>query len=89
MMKRLTAMVLALMLALSVSTAFAWVCPNCGADMQSTMDQVKHGHWVKYSSPLFAEWECSECGERHTGNDLPDECPHCKAKMGGGENDTK
>lgn len=56
-------------------------CPNCGAKMQSTMGQVKHGHWVKYGSPLFSEWECSECGERHTGNDLPDKCPHCKAIM--------
>ena len=57
-------------------------CPNCGADMrESTMGQVKHGHWVKYGSPLFSEWECSECGERHTGDNLPDKCPHCKARM--------
>lgn len=60
---------------------FSGYCPNCGAKMQSTMGQVKHGHWIKYGSPLFSEWECSECGERHTGNDLPDKCPHCKARM--------
>lgn len=57
-------------------------CPNCGARVDaSTMGQVKHGHWVKYGSPLFSEWECSECGERHTGNDLPDKCPYCGAIM--------
>ena len=51
------------------------------------IEPVKHGHWVKYGSPLFSEWECSECGERHTGNDLLDECPNCGAKMDGGENE--
>lgn len=44
-------------------------------------EPTKYGHWVKYGSPLFSEWECSECGERNTGNDFPDECPHCKARM--------
>jgi len=52
--------------------------------LKADMGQVKHGRWVKYGSPLFSEWECSRCGERHTGNDLPDRCPHCKARMDGG-----
>lgn len=72
MMKRLTAMALAIMLVLSMSTAFAWVCPNCGADMES-----------KFCAECGAkkpENICPGCGANHGDKQLKF-CTECGTKM--------
>lgn len=57
---------------------------------------VKHGRWIglEYDgyadgSPVYDLWECSECGEEVSGEDVPITHPYCHgcgAKMDGGEN---
>lgn len=54
---------------------------------------VRHGRWVKESIvlttfPPMLQWHCSECGRiMHwfTSEVLTNYCPHCGAKMDGGE----
>ena len=58
MMKRLTAMALAIMLVLSMSTAFAWICPNCGADMESKFC-AECGAKKPAGLPVY---QCDKCG---------------------------
>lgn len=53
----------------------------------------KHGRWegLEYDGfadgcPVYDLWECSECGEEKSGEDVPDThpyCPNCGAKMDG------
>lgn len=42
--------------------------------------EVKYGHWDWYSSTMM---ECSVC-KRHTARHRFEYCPHCGAKMTGG-----
>jgi hypothetical protein len=56
---------------------------------------VKHGRWIglEYDGyadgyPVYDLWECSECGEEVSGEDVPITHPYCHgcgAKMDGGE----
>lgn len=55
--------------------------------------EVVHGRWVPLEYDGFADgypvwdlWECSECGEEHSGDEdtLTPYCPNCGAKMDGG-----
>ncbi len=74
MMKRLAALMLAVMVMLSMTTAFAWTCPNCGAAMEN-----------KFCSECGAkkpENICPGCGFNH-GENAPKFCPECGTKMDG------
>lgn len=49
---------------------------------------VVHGYWIGTSydgyadgNPVYDEWECSECGWEHKGEDTPNYCQHCGARM--------
>lgn len=49
---------------------------------------VKHGHWIGiefdgYADgyPVYDVWECSVCGNEIYGEDTPDYCCDCGAKM--------
>lgn len=49
---------------------------------------VVHGYWIGTSydgyadgNPVYDEWECSECGWEHKGEDEPKYCQHCGARM--------
>lgn len=44
---------------------------------------IRHGHWISVKAPIAA-YECSECMALVSGGDF-DFCPHCGAKMDGGE----
>ena len=56
---------------------------------------VKHGRWIglEYDGyadgcPVYDLWECSECGEEVSGEDVPITHPYCHgcgAKMDGGK----
>lgn len=73
-MKRLTALLLVLAMVLSMSTAFAWTCPGCGAEMET-----------KFCTECGAkkpENICPGCGFDH-GENAPKFCPECGTKMGG------
>lgn len=53
--------------------------------------EVVHGRWIKddfLSDDVNNAEKCSQCGELigWFGN-LPNYCPHCGAKMDGGDND--
>ena len=55
-------------------------------------EPVRHGRWLYNSYPTVwyghsepPEWVCSECEER--AYNTYDYCPHCGAKMDGGEDD--
>lgn len=61
-------------------------------EKQPTVEAVPvvHGRWVplEYDSyadgnPVWDLWECSECGEEHSGDEdtLTPYCPNCGAKM--------
>lgn len=65
-------------------------------DEQPTVDAapVVHGRWIPLEYDGFADgnpvwdlWECSECGEEHSGDEdtLTPYCPNCGAKMDGRE----
>ena len=71
-------------------------CPrHCGkvvhdCDHWEYGDPVVHGRWVPLEydgyadgTPVWDLWECSECGEEHSGDEdsLPDYCSNCGAKM--------
>ena len=44
--------------------------------------EVKHGEWIDLN---ITEWQCSECNYRvERWNNTP-YCPHCGAKMDGGD----
>lgn len=54
--------------------------------------EVVHGEWIpiEYDGyadgcPVWDLWECSECGEEHSGDEdtLTPYCPNCGAKMDG------
>ena len=58
--------------------------------------EVVHGRWIPLAyygyadgNPVWEEWECSECQEEHNGDEdtLTPYCPHCGAKMDGGNDD--
>ena len=55
--------------------------------------EVVHGRWIPLEydgyadgNPVWDLWECSECGEEHSGDEdtLTPYCPNCGAKMDGG-----
>ena len=52
---------------------------------------IKHGHWIHGSSSENIRVTCSECGYKvnYFWDSWQDAkyCPHCGAKMDGGEND--
>ena len=47
---------------------------------------VRHGRWVKEKTDVLIHWHCSACEECYY-LDMPNAeyCPHCGAKMDGGE----
>ena len=58
--------------------------------MAKTLDMmpVKHGYWIglEYDGyadgfPVYDLWECSECGNEHKGEDVPNYCSNCGGKM--------
>lgn len=58
--------------------------------LPSVSPQQKTGRWIPVGydgyadgNPVYDWWECSECGEEHTGDDdtLTAYCPNCGAKM--------
>ncbi len=60
--------------------------------------QPKTGHWIPigydgYADgyPVIEEWECSECGFEHSGDDdtLTTFCPNCGARMAGDADDNR
>ena len=64
----------------------------------NTVDAVEvvHGRWIPLEydgyadgNPVWDLWECSECQEEHSGDEdtLTPYCPHCGAKMDGGNED--
>ena len=47
---------------------------------------VKHGHWVKEKSDVLIHWHCSVCEKCYFLEEPnADYCPHCGAKMDGGD----
>ena len=51
-------------------------------------EPVRHGKWIgiEYDGyadgyPVYYLWECSECGYEHKGEDTPEYCQDCGAKM--------
>lgn len=45
----------------------------------------KTGTWIRHERGLFFGYKCSQCGEL---SEIPtDYCPHCGAKMKGGDSD--
>lgn len=72
MMKRITAMVLAMLLALSMSTAYAWTCPTCGADMETK--------FCSECGTKKPENICASCGTNH-GETVLNYCTECGARM--------
>ncbi len=73
MLKRITALVLAMLLVLSMSTAFAWTCPNCGADMETK--------FCSECGTKKPENICPGCGTNH-GEKVLNFCTECGTKMG-------
>ena len=55
-----------------------------------TIDAIRHGHWIEepYTESLVTK-RCSECMKvaviTSEGIKVGDYCPHCGAKMDGGE----
>lgn len=79
-----------------------WPSAYAAADViksQRTIDAVPvvHGRWVglEYDGyadgcPVYDVWECSECGEEVSGEDVPETHPYCHgcgARMDGGAAD--
>ena len=52
---------------------------RCGEWVPLEYDGYADGH------PVWDLWECSECGQEHSGDEdtLTPYCPNCGAKMGG------
>ena len=50
-------------------------------------EPVRHGRWnkIKYPDENFTFWECSACGYQSEAKAFHNYCPHCGAKMDGGE----
>lgn len=55
---------------------------------KANAEPVRHGYWIglEYDGyadgcPVYDLWECSECGLEHKGEDAPNFCPNCGAKM--------
>ena len=47
---------------------------------------VRHGHWVKEKSDVLIHWHCSVCEKCYFLEEPnADYCPHCGAKMDGGD----
>lgn len=72
-----------------------WARAICKVDGISASDvaPVVHGHWEGVHQDGVCSWSgrCSVCGVR---NDIPhpmvaNYCPHCGAKMDGGEKDAE
>ena len=73
-MKKLTALVLALMLTLTLSTAFAWSCPICGNEMDGKFC-TECGAKKPAGVP---QYKCDKCGwEPEKGVKPPKFCPEC------------
>lgn len=52
------------------------------------VELVRDGTWIglEYDGyadgyPVYDLWECSECGYEHKGEDVPNYCPNCGARM--------
>ncbi len=75
MSKRIAALLLALTLVLTtLSTAFAWSCPSCGAEMSGNFCS-------ECGTKKPAENICPSCGTNH-GEKSYAFCPECGAKLG-------
>lgn len=73
MMKRITALALALTMLLSLSTAFAWSCPSCGHEMS--------GKFCTECGTKKPENTCPSCG-MDFGDAAPKFCTECGQKLG-------
>lgn len=66
-----------------------YVVPVAEIDWTISADvaPVRHGRWVKGKRNVLIHWHCSACRECYF-LDVPNAkyCPHCGAKMDGGEN---
>ena len=50
------------------------------------VEPVKHGRWVKEKSDVLIHWHCSVCEKCYFLEEPnADYCPHCGAKMDGGD----
>lgn len=81
-----------------------WAASRTSIDATPTIDPVKHGRWIKMSDANGVYWSCGECGEgiprishfdpqfdlfpRLESIDKTSYCPHCGARMDGGEYET-
>ena len=57
-------------------------------DALALIKEQKHGRWIglEYDGyadgyPVYDVWECSECGEEWNGEETPNYCPNCGARM--------
>ena len=74
MMKKLTALLLALALLLSMTTAFAWSCPSCGSDNGGKF-------CTECGTQKPEDVICPSCGTNY-GNAAPKFCTECGQKLG-------
>lgn len=74
MMKKLTALLLALALLLSMTTAFAWSCPSCGSDNGGKF-------CTECGTQKPEDVICPSCGTNY-GNAVPKFCTECGQKLG-------
>ena len=73
MMKKLTALLLALAMLLGVTTAFAWNCPNCGNEMGGKF-------CTECGTKKPADVICPNCGTNY-GESGPKFCMECGTKL--------
>lgn len=52
-------------------------------DLPSVTPQQRTGRWIPVGYPVYDWWKCSECGEKHVGDEdtLPFYYPNCGTKM--------
>ncbi len=74
MMKKLTALLLALTMLLSMTTAFAWSCPSCGSDNGGKF-------CTECGTKKPEDVICPSCGTNY-GDAAPKFCMECGTKLG-------
>ena len=58
----------------------------CEQFINKDVAPVRHGHWVKEKSDVLIHWHCSVCEKCYFLEEPnADYCPHCGAKMDGGD----